>query len=57
MSERWSICKDCDAKGYPHPKWNDCKDSEIEWLRFHLNKAKQKIKFLEEIVGMKMKGD
>lgn len=54
MKSRGEICKSCDAKGYPHPEYTDCKDNEIKWLKFHLEKAKDKIEFLQEIIGIEM---
>lgn len=56
MTEQFPICKRCDAMNMPHTSYTDCKDNQIEWLKFKLDKAVQRIKFLEEIVGMKRNG-
>lgn len=46
------LCVECDAKDMPHAPFINCKDNQIEWLGFRLEKANQRIEFLEEILGI-----
>ena len=48
--ERFPICKTCDDLSMPHASFINCKDAQLEWLRFNLNKANNKIEVLMDVI-------